>query len=541
MNNILACNEIAFTIDFLNLDVYWYAIIILCGALLAFVFGYIGVLRKIGLDGDTVFTGFALGVVFGILGGRLYYVLFNYQALDIKNFWDVISPRDGGLAIHGAIFAELIYIPIFCKIKKMDLIKTLEIVLPVIMLAQVVGRWGNFVNQEAFGSLVPFSGEIIRGRLSPEQLLEQREFLQKLLIPDFIIDNMYIVDNSTSGFVCPGYYHPTFLYESIANLIGFITYIILRRKVKKIYVGDGISFYLMWYGFVRFFIEHLRTDPLTIGNTGIRIAIVVSILYFMVGLALAILRRVFKYRLESCQDALYKKESSIWLEPKKEEIEVEEVKNSKKVVIFDCDGTIVDTFKLIEQVVIKTFKDILPDYYMSEEEAHTFFGPFLNDSFKKYLDTEEEVLKAVEVYRKYCDELLPVYIKTYDGIPEMLEELKQKGYTISMVSNKISRVIYDGFDICNIREYFDSVIGAEKLKIAKPHPDGIYQVMEKYNISNTVLVGDTFIDMETANNANIHFIGVTWCQISKEEFKARGAEYTVEHPSEIIPILEKIL
>lgn len=213
----------------------------------------------------------------------------------------------------------------------------------------------------------------------------------------------------------------------------------------------------------------------------------------------------------------------------------------KKVVIFDCDGTVLDTFKLIEQVVIKTFEEILPDYYMSEEEAHTFFGPFLNDTFKKYFDSKEDIENAIEVYRKYCDLLQPEYVKTYDGIDELLKKLKENGYYIVVVSNKISRVIYDGFDICNIRNYFDLVVGAEMLKKAKPDPDGIYQVLNHYGIKNTVLVGDTFIDMETAKNANINFIGVTWCQVSYDEFINHGAKYVVNHPLEILKIVEEIL
>lgn len=543
MFNVLSssCEKVAFTIG--NFEVAWYAVIILLGAMLAVVVGYFGYAKKLGLDSDTVITGITIGVVVGILGGRLYYVLFNYQNLEINNFIDVISPRGGGMAIHGAIFAELIFLPIYCKVKKVDILVALEIVLPVIMLAQVVGRWGNFVNQEAFGSLVPFSGDIVNNTLSAAQLAEQREFLQKLLIPDFIIDHMYITSSNASGFVCAGYYHPTFLYEGVANLIGYITYIILRKRVKKIYVGDGLSFYLMWYGFVRFFIELIRTDPLTIGNTGIRIAVIISVLLFVAGLAIAVLRRVFKYRLVSCYDALFKEGATMMLEKKEkqEETTVKKDKNRKKVVIFDCDGTIVDTFILIEQVVIKTFEEILPEYNMTKEEAHTFFGPFLNDSFARYFDKQEDIDHAVEVYRRLCEELLPEYITTYDGIKEMLVSLKEKGYILTMVSNKISKVIYDGFNVCNINDYFEFVVGAEKLKKAKPDPDGIYQVMKHYDVENTVLIGDTFIDMETAKNANIHFIGVTWCQVTKSQFKAKGAKYVVSHPSKIEGILDKIL
>lgn len=310
----LECNKIAFSIG--EFGVAWYALLIMLGATLAAIIGYFGYAKKIGLDSDTVISGITIGVVVGILGARLYYVLFNWQNMEINNIIDVISPRNGGLAIHGGIFAELIFLPIFCKVKKLKMLTLLEIVLPVIMLAQAVGRWGNFINQEAFGSLIPFSGEVINGKLSAAQLLEQRQYLENLCIPKFVIDNMYITSSSASGFTYAGYYHPTFLYESIANFIGFITYTIIRRKVKNIYVGDGVCFYLTWYGLVRFFIELLRTDPLTIGNTGIRIAVVVSILYFVVGLTLAILRRVFKYKLITCEEAMFREDSTILLEPK---------------------------------------------------------------------------------------------------------------------------------------------------------------------------------------------------------------------------------
>lgn len=313
MFNLLACNKNA--IEFGDFSIAWYAIFIMIGAILAAVVGYYGYAKKIGLDGDTVISGITIGVIVGILGARLYYVIFNWQNMEIESFIDIISPRGGGLAIHGAIFAELIFLPIFCHVKKLKLLTLLEIVLPVIMLAQVIGRWGNFINQEAFGSLVPFSGEVLNGRLSDAQLLEQREFLQKLLIPDFIIDNMYITYSSASGFTYAGYYHPTFLYESIANLIGFIGYTIIRRKVKNIYVGDGVCFYLTWYGFVRFFIELLRTDPLTLGNTNIRIAVVVSVVYFVAGITLAVLRRIFKWSLKTCQEEMFSEDSTILLNP----------------------------------------------------------------------------------------------------------------------------------------------------------------------------------------------------------------------------------
>lgn len=519
-------DKIAFTIG--SLSVAWYAIIIMCGAILGTCIGYFVFAKKLHLDSDTLLTGMTIGVLVGIIGARLYYVLFNYKNMNITSIIDIISPRSGGLAIHGAIIAELIFIPLYCHKKKVDILAILEIAMPLILLAQVVGRWGNFVNQEAFGSLVPFTGEISNGMLSDAQLLEQRDFLKHLLVPDFVIDRMYITGSNLNHITSDiqkisGYYFPTFYFESIANLIGLTIYMILRKYIKKIYVGDGLSFYLIWYGVVRIFIESMRTDPLTIG--GLRVAILISIISIIIGIALIIVRRVTKYRIESCYDLFYGKGGCIM---------------KRDVVIFDCDGTILDTFKLIEQVVIRTFATLKPEYRMTEEEAHTFFGPFLNDSFRRYFDTEEEVNNAVEVYRKYCEEMTPEYVKAYDGIEPMLKKLKQNGYFITIVSNKVTPAIMQGLKQCKIAKYFDYIVGAEKLNKPKPDPDGIDQVKAHFNVDNTVLIGDTIIDLETANNAKIDFIGVTWCQTSSSEFKHHGCQKIASNPDDIISFVGQL-
>ncbi len=310
-------SKVAFSL--FGFDVAWYAVIILCGAILAAVIGYYGYAKRLGVDEDTVLTGVTFGLFFGILGARLYYVLFDATVSPgaYDSFFEIINLRDGGLAIHGGIIAAILFVIVYSKIKKIKVIYLLEIVMPVFMLAQAVGRWGNFMNQEAFGTLIQVEGlqaygELTRwSQLSDSVLLAQREVLSNMLIPDFIIDRMYIKSSSASGFICAGYYYPTFLFESFFNLIGAVGYMILRKYIKKIYVGDGVSFYLIWYGVLRFFIEMLRTDPLVIGNTGIKIAQLISIICIVIGLALAILRRVFKYKLIPCAYALHDKESSM--------------------------------------------------------------------------------------------------------------------------------------------------------------------------------------------------------------------------------------
>lgn len=301
-------SKIAFSIG--EIDIVWYAVIILFGAITSAIYGYYRFGKRMGLGSDNVLTGFVFGLMFGILGARLYYVIFTASdgSVVYDSFIDIINPRDGGLAIHGGVIAAIIYIYVFCKIKHIKVLYLLEVAIPLILFSQAVGRWGNFMNQEAFGGLVQVEGlgEVTKSTvLSDDILIAQREALSRLLIPEFVIDRMYITYSSAEGFICPGYYYPTFLFESVLNLVGFVIYMISRKYVKKILVGDGISFYLIWYGIVRFFIETMRTDPLMLGNTGIKVAELISIICIVLGILFIVLRRIFKYEMVSCADALY--------------------------------------------------------------------------------------------------------------------------------------------------------------------------------------------------------------------------------------------
>ena len=190
-------------------------------------------------------------LIFGIIGARLYYVIFYdeiYDLLSILEIWN------GGLAIYGGIIAGLLTVIYFAKKHKQSILKTTDILAPGLIIAQAIGRWGNFFNQEAFGSSVSLS------------------YLKSIHVPQFIIDGMYI-----NG----AYHHPTFLYESIWCLIGFIILIIMRKYLKN-REGTLTFIYFIWYGIGRFFIESLRTDSLYLGN--IKISKLVSIILIIIGL-----------------------------------------------------------------------------------------------------------------------------------------------------------------------------------------------------------------------------------------------------------------
>lgn len=521
---------------FLNLgkiQITWYAVIILGGAIICSLIAYYRYLKRMGMSIDTLSEGLAFGLLFGILGARLYYVAFSGDHYD--NLLEIINPSKGGLAIHGAIIAVCIYVPIFCKIRHLDLLPLLEILFPVFMMCQAIGRWGNFVNQEAFGPLIKYPGMISdTATLSDAALIAQREFLSKLLIPNFIIDRMYIPYSSASGWTVAGYYHPTFLYESVFNVIGVLLYTNLRKYIKKLYVGDGISFYLIWYGILRFFIESLRTDALMIGNSGIKVAQLISCIFIIVGLALAVVRRVFKYRMVTCKEALFGDAATLVQD------EVVSNKNSKnKVLVFDCDGTVLDTYELIEHIVLETFKEVNPTYPITLDEAHSFFGPYINDTFTKYAKDEEELNLYIDTYGKYAEKLTAKYIKAYPGIKEALASLKGQGYIICIASNKISKEVYRGLKICGLEKYIDEVIGAELMKEAKPSPDCINQLKKKFKVKKVMMIGDTETDILTGKNASAFTCGVTWCVSTKEDFVKWNADEIVSDPKELIKLGEK--
>ena len=252
-------------IDLGIISIHWYSILlfiaILIGSNLA-----IKEAKKHGFEEDFMVNLLFLGVIIGILGARIYYVIFNFNYYK-DNLIEIFKVWNGGLAIHGGIIAGFITIATICYKKKVNLLKILDYLVVGLIIAQAIGRWGNFFNGEAHGAITSLS------------------YLESLHLPQFIIDGMYINGS---------YYTPTFLYESIWCLIGFIIMIILRRK-KFMKVGYLTSFYLVWYGVERFFVEGLRTDSLMFFS--LRIAQLVSLVMIVIGIVIFIysLKKSKKY------------------------------------------------------------------------------------------------------------------------------------------------------------------------------------------------------------------------------------------------------
>lgn len=241
------------------ITVYWYGLIIGFGALL----GYLLANReaeKRGLDKDLLADLLLFALPIAILSARAYYVIFEWDRY-ADNPLKAFAIWEGGLAIHGALIGSVVTALIFTKKRGVSFWKVADIAAPSILLGQAIGRWGNFMNQEAHG-----------GPVDPD-------FLQSLQIPQFIIDQMFIKGQ---------HYHPTFLYESLWSLVGVAILLYLRRvNLRR---GELFLSYIIWYSVGRYFIEGMRTDSLYLVGD-LRTAQVISIILIIGSVAMLIYRR----------------------------------------------------------------------------------------------------------------------------------------------------------------------------------------------------------------------------------------------------------
>ena len=247
-------DRVAFNLGFIQ--VYWYSIFIFLGVFFAGLV-IIKESKKQDINQEFLINLIFYGIIFGLIGARLYYVAFNLDYY-LKYPLEILEVWNGGMAIHGGLIAGLITVAIYCKKNGYKVIKLLDIIVVGLILGQAIGRWGNFFNGEAYGPITTF------------------EHLKGLHLPDFIINGMFI-DGA--------YRTPTFLYESLLDFIGFIVLVVLRHN-KYLKNGWLTSIYLIWYSTTRIFIEALRTDSLMLGN--FKVAQIVSGLGIVIGIFLFI-------------------------------------------------------------------------------------------------------------------------------------------------------------------------------------------------------------------------------------------------------------
>lgn len=238
-----------------KLEVRWYGVLIASGIVLAYMVARTRIKAE-KINEDQVIEGLFYGVIAGVVGARIYYVIFTWDYFS-KNPWDIFKTWNGGLAIHGAIIAAIIVAFLYTRLKKnvtFGFLQILDIITMVFPLAQAIGRWGNFFNHEAFGK--------------PTNLP------WKMFVP---------AQNRPFAYRKFEYFHPTFLYESIWDLIVFAILFTYTRKYRKNF-GETTALYMIFYSIGRFFIEGLRLDSLYLGP--LRIAQVISIVFIALGILL---------------------------------------------------------------------------------------------------------------------------------------------------------------------------------------------------------------------------------------------------------------
>ena len=241
-------NSVAFTL--FGKDVAWYGVIITTGIILAALYVLYRAKQEHVSSDDVLDVGIYT-VLFAVLGARIFFVVTSLDQYIGRPFWKIFAIWEGGLAIYGAIIAGAITILVWCKLKKRDPLVFYDMIAPAVMIGQLMGRWGNFFNAEAYGSKTD-----IFCRMG---ILQGGEWY---------------------------YYHPCFFYESFWNFIGLILISLFYKKKK--YNGQIVLMYFAWYGFGRMFIEQLRTDSLAIGGNNenavwyLKVSSILGLFFFLV-------------------------------------------------------------------------------------------------------------------------------------------------------------------------------------------------------------------------------------------------------------------
>lgn len=264
----------SFTLFGTEFSIRWYSVMIALGLLMAVWYGFRRS-KDFGLDKDKMTDVILVSALFAFIGARLYYVIFSEdRAAYFSDPITILQVWNGGLAIYGGVIGAFLTAIWMCKLKKVDTLRMFDIAAPGFLIGQAIGRWGNFFNQEAFGGNTTLPWGMTGSTISSPY-------------------------NGVSGYDNLLPVHPTFLYESLWCLLGLVLVHILSKKAYT-FRGQLFSFYVMWYGTGRFFIEMLRTDSLYLGT--MRVSCLVAALSVIAG---AVLYLLFKNREEHSPKDLF--------------------------------------------------------------------------------------------------------------------------------------------------------------------------------------------------------------------------------------------
>lgn len=461
-----------------SVSIKWYAILILTGAFIAYAISLHN-FKKMGYSsdlGDNLFVGSLLA---GVVGARLWFVAFYDLEYYLQNPLEILMTWEGGLAIQGGLLFGAGFAYFYLKHKNISFMRLADAVVPNILIAQALGRWGNFLNQEAYGRVV------------------EPSFYDGW--PSFIADHMYINGN---------FQEPTFLYESSLNIIGWILIVLVYKKVSKLRRGDLVYAYLMWYGVVRFFVEAFRSDSLMF--FGLKSAQLLSIVFILVGVlgTLGVFRKL--------------------------------ATKKKPIILFDFDGTLLDTEPVVQHGIKEVIKNHDPSIEITDDMANSFVGPPLTETFGRFFK-EDMIQDLIDEYRTLSNAMHKTHVKPIANALEVLEALKAQGYTLGVVSSKIKKTIYFGMDMFDMRKYFDVVLGVDDVKDHKPSPEGIFKACELLGVSHdsVIYVGDTAIDVATGTNAGVYTVALMSNPTRNAELKKANPNQLITDLNELLVILEK--
>lgn len=260
MNTVLgALNPIALRLG--PIQVHWYGVIIASAVVIAVALA-VREGQKRGIRPDDIYDMILWALPFTLIAARTYYVIFQWSYYS-QHPSEIIRIWDGGIAIYGGLIGAGIVVVLFCRSRFIPTWLMLDVAAPTVIMGQGIGRWGNFMNQEAFGRVTSLS------------------FLQGLHLPEWLINQMYIQG---------AYRQPTFLYESVWDLLGFVVLMVTRHRTNWYKQGEVFLTYVAWYAFGRFFTEGMRTDSLMLFNV-IRVSQALSVVLFFGSIGLMIWRR----------------------------------------------------------------------------------------------------------------------------------------------------------------------------------------------------------------------------------------------------------
>ena len=465
-----------FKIGNISLDIRSYAVLILTGALITYLISKkdIKKVKYIDLDFFDSMAVYTLWV--GIIGARLWFCIFYNFSYYMANPLEIIRIWDGGLAIQGGIVFGALFAYLYMKKNHYSFFKLADLILPNVLLAQAIGRWGNFVNKECHGAEVAES--YYDGILS------------------FLKQGMYINGH---------YYEPMFFYESILCILGWVLiYFGLKKYQNK--RGDLVYGYLMWYGLIRFFIEGRRTDSLYLGN--LKMAQLTSVLFLIIGL-LGYLGFFERF-----------------------------IKKEKPTLLFDFDGTLVDTKQGIVEAYRALFKKYSDEAKFTDEVKQEIIGPALKDLFPKYFPG----IDYDTLYADYRKRQLEVSKTTNHPTPnseQVLKQLHEEGYHIAIISTRSHEGIEEILKDFSLEGYIDDICGLRDVKNLKPDPEAIFKIVNKNGWNREcIMVGDSLMDINCGLNYGAYTVAYL-DDPARSEILAKTANESITDMIDILEIVKK--